>query len=381
MKCKNNDAYNKFHRITSQDAMLITYWNWSVLNINNIRSDILATIKHAINNINNSQTFYDIDQNMSTVINTLKTRIKQGIRDFLTRIIPITQNFLSTAEARKQFHLNGPQSTYNMLCKILTDDPIVPPIAKDILTLFSPQFDVDKLINDLFEYKCNSVTLKKKKFNAREKLVDSFMSMDTALNNIDCFIWSALVTVGNGLNTLKLLKSHRVIMTDKHPRAKSLKNAIGIIKSFSNILKNENFISNPDISDNVDKNNEDDDEDPDVVAQKNEVYLNAIPHLDHNVSIPIKIRNKPQSSLGVIVVHPDKQIEYKEVTNSLELNKFVRNRSRKYELQSLTNPKFLKVNSKQLIDTLVKDVKKKADKNGMSKIEMANEIIKHLKSN
>lgn len=373
-KCKEN-AYKKLQKVTSPDAMQITYW--SVLDVNNMQKDISVLIKNAMNNINSSVTFQFIDQNIDIVSNSLKTRLKEEIKNFLARIIPLSQNILLAAESRKRLYATGPQSTYNMLCDILTGDHIIPPSAKDMLSLFSPQFDVDKLINSFFERPFNSITLNEKKANAKAKLVELSMYMDTALSNIDCFILSTMAIVGSGADTLKLLNSGRVIMSDKHPRAKALNVTVGIIKLFANLQNSENLY--PVFSD-VKNNEDDDDEDPDLVAQKNEVYLNTIPHLNHKVRTPMKTRNISQP-LGIIIVHPNKQIDYKEVTDALELSKFVRNQSKQYELKSLTNPKFLKVNSKRLIDTLVEDVKKKANRNGMSKIEMVNEIIKHLKTN
>lgn len=346
-----------------------------------MRSNMLATIKNAISNVKVSKTLNDVDQSMRTVSYTLKTGFKQLISDLLYKVIPLTTDFLQTAENLKQLYQKGPQSTHKMLTNILGSEPNVPDSAKDMLKLISPQFDVDELINKICENPSKVTSLKRKKAKAQMKLIDLSKNMDIAVSNIDCFILSAMSTIGIGADTMKSLKSGRVIMSDKNPRAKTLRDAVGIIKSCKNIRNDANYTLPPAISDNVvksDEDDDDDDEDPDQVAQKNEEFLKNVPNLDENLPIPKKAPNKRQT-LGVIVVHPDKRIEYKEVTNNSELKKFVGDRTQKYKLQSKDNhPKFLKVNSKKIIDTMVEDVKKKAEKNGMSKKEMVDEIIKSL---
>lgn len=349
-----------------------------------MRSNMLATIKNAISSVKGSKTINDVDQSMRTVSYTLKTGFKQLISDLLYKVIPLTTDFLQTAENLKQLYLKGPQSTHKMLTNILESEPNVPDSAKDILKLISPQFDVDELINNICENPSRAKSLKRKKAEAQMKLIDLSKNMDIAVSNIDCFILSAMSTIGIGADTMKSLKSGRVIMSDKNPRAKTLRDAVGIIKSMKSIRNDTNYTPPPTTSDYVTKSEEDDDddEDPDQVAQKNEAFLKNVPNLDENESIPKKVPKKvpnKRQTLGVIVVHPDKRIEYKEVKDTSELQKFVGDRTQKYKLQSKDNhPKFLKVNSKRIIDAMVEDVKKKAEKNGMSKKEMVDEIIKSL---
>ncbi|XP_022177356.1 uncharacterized protein LOC111038526 [Myzus persicae] len=268
-----------------------------------------------------------------------------------------------------------------MLSNILENESTVPDSAKDVLKLISPQFDVDELINNIFDKPFNTKTLKEKKAKAQRKLIDLSKHMDIAISNIDCFILSAMSAVGIGADTLKLLKSGRVIMSDKHPRAKALRDAVGIIKSGKKIRNNDKGFAPTSTSDGAtEKDEDDDDEDPDAVAQKDEEFLKTVPDLD-DIPVPKKVKNKRQS-LGVIVVHPDKQIEYKEVKDTSQLKQFVGEQTKKYKWQSkIKHPKFLKLNSKQLINNMVEDVKKKAERNGMSKKEMVQEIINNLKSN
>jgi hypothetical protein len=342
---------------------------------------MLATIKNAIGNVKASQTFNDVDQSLRTVSYSLKSGLKQTISDLVIKVVPLAKDFLKTAENLKELYQKGPQSTRKMLTNILENESIVPDSAKDILTLISPQFDVDKLINNIFEKPCNAKSMKEKKINAQRKLINLSKHMDTAISNIDCFVLSTMSTVGIGADTLKLLKSGRVIMSDKHPRAKILKDAVGIIKSGKKIRNNiVDFTPTTTFDGNTESDEDDDDEDPEQVAQKNEEFLKTVPDLDDNIPIPKKVPNKRQS-LGVIVVHPNKQIEYKEVNDTSQLKKFVGDQTNKYKsLSKNKHPKFLKLNSKKLIDAMVADVKKKAERNGMTKKEMVEEIIRTLNS-
>ncbi|XP_050054123.1 uncharacterized protein DDB_G0283697-like [Aphis gossypii] len=365
-QCKR-DAYDRFKKVTSQDAKQIAYR--SVLDTSEMRSNMLATLKNAISNVKASRTFNDVDQSLRTVSYSLKVGLKQTVSDLVIKVIPLAKDFLKTAENLKELYQRGPQSTHKMLTNILENESTVPESAKDILRLISPQFDVDELINNIFEKPCTAKSLKEKKIKAQRKLIDLSKNMDTAISNIDCFVLSAMSTVGIGADTLKLLKSGKVIMSDKHPRAKILRDAVGIIKAGKKIRNNDDsFTPTLTPSDGTTKSDEDDDdEDPDEVAQKNEEFLKTVPDLDDNIPIPKKVPNKRQP-LGVIVVHPDKQIEYKEVTDTSQLKKFVGDQTKKYKLQSKNkHPKFLKLNSKRLIDAMVADVKKKAERNGMTK--------------
>ncbi|KAE9530607.1 hypothetical protein AGLY_011069 [Aphis glycines] len=376
-QCKR-DAYDKFKKVTSQDAKQIAYR--SVLDTSEMRSNMLATLKNAISSVKASRTFNDVDQSLRTVSYSLKVGLKQTISDLVIKVIPLAKDFLKTAENLKELYQRGPQSTHKMLTNILENESTVPESAKDILRLISPQFDVDELINNIFEKPCTAKSLKEKKVKAQRKLIDLSKNMDTAISNIDCFVLSAMSTVGIGADTLKLLKSGKVIMSDKHPRAKILRDAVGIIEAGKKLQNNDDsFTPTLKPSDGTTESDEDDDdEDPDEVAQKNEEFLKTVPDLDDNIPIPKKVPNKRQP-LGVIVVHPDKQIEYKEVTDTSQLKKFVGDQTKKYKLQSKNkHPKFLKLNSKRLIDAMVADVKKKAERNGMTKKEMVDEIIKNL---
>ncbi|XP_026812559.1 titin-like isoform X2 [Rhopalosiphum maidis] len=378
-QCKRN-AYDRFKKVASQDAKQIAYR--SVLDTSEMRSNMLATIKNAIGNVKASQTFNDVDQSLRTVSYSLKAGLKQTISDLVIKMVPLAKDFLKTAENLKELYEKGPQSTHKMLTNILENESIVPDSAKDILTLISPQFDVDKLINDIFEKPCNAKSMKEKKTKAQRKLITLSKHMDTAISNIDCFVLSAMSTVGIGADTLKLLKSGRVIMSDKHPRAKILKDAVGIIKSGKKIRNNVvDFTPTLTTFDgNTESDEDDDDEDPEQVAQKNEEFLKTVPDLDDNIPVPKKVPNKRQS-LGVIVVHPNKRIEYKEINDTSQLKKFVGDQTNKYKLQSKNkHPKFLKLNSKKVIDAMVADVKKKAERNGMTKKEMVEEIIRTLNS-
>lgn len=373
-QCKR-EAYDKFKKVNSQDAKQIAYR--TVLDTSEMRSNMFATIKNALNNVKTSTSFNEVDQSLRTVSYTLKSGLKQTIDDLVIKVIPLSKDFMKTAENLKALYTKGPQSTHRMLASILESEPIVPDSAKDVLKLISPDFDVDKLINNILEKSSQPHSLKEKKAEAQTTLIDLSKYMDTAISNIDCFTLSAMSVIGTGADTLKILKSGRMIMSDKHPRARALRDAIGIIKSGSIIKDSPKFRAQLSASENTFDSDEDDDEDPEQVAQKNEEFLKSVPELHDDVPVHKKVPNKRQT-LGVIVVHPNKQIEYKEVTDTAELKTFVGEQTRKYKLHSKDHPKFLKVNSKKVIDTMVEDIKKKAEKNGMSKKEMVDEIISSL---
>lgn len=381
-QCKRS-AYDKFKKFSSENAKQIAYH--SVLDTSEMRSNMIATIKNAIVNVRASKTSNDVDQSLRTVSYTLKAGLKQTINDLVNKMFPLINDFMEEAKNQRELYLNnyyGPKSTRKMLVDVLETPPTVPDSAKPILQLISPQFDVDELVNKIFDKPIEAKSLKQKRIKAEKKLIDLSIRVETATSNIDCFVLTAMSIVGIGADTLHLLKSGRVIMSDKHPRAEALRKAVGLIETGRNMLGDANFtpatvsVS----SENTDNSDEDDDEDPDHVTQENEEFLKTVPDLDNNIKVHKRIPNRHQT-LGVIVVHPNKQIDYKEVTDTKELKKFVGDQSKKYKIKSKNNPKFLKVNSKKLIDSLVEDVKKKAEKNGMTKKEMIDEIIKNLKSN
>lgn len=340
---------------------------------------MIATIKNAISNVEESKTSYEVDQSLITVKNTLKTSLKHTINDLVNKVLPLATDFIKETEHHTELYRRGPQSTHNMLAGILESPPTVPDSAKPVLKLISPEFDVDEIANKIFDKPIKAKSLKRKQTKAKKKLIELSIRMETATSNIDCFVLTAMSTVGTGVDTLNLLKSGRVIMSDKHPRAKTLRDAMGIIEAGRNIYNDENFTPALVSSENVNESDEDDDVNPDHVTRKNEEFLKTVPDLDDNLRHK-RVPNRRQA-LGVIVVHPDKQIEYKEVTDTRGLKKFVKEQSKKYKIQSQNHPKFLKVNSKKLIDSMVEEVKRKAEKNGMTKKEMVDEIMKNLKSN
>lgn len=335
-----------------------------------------------------SKTKHGMNQSMKKVSDTLKTGLKNTINSFLHKIVPFGRDYLKTANNLKHLYQKGPQSTYKMLSNIIHSEPTIPDsAAKDILKIISPEFNVDDLVDNIFKNHYDQhKNLRKLKFATQRKLIDLSKNMDTAISNIDCSMLSAMSTVGLGMDTMNSLKSGRMIMSDKHPRAQALKDAVEIIKIGQNSEFDENYspkLTSPLVSPDGDINSTENDgyDDPDRIAQKNEEFLKNVPHLDNNVPIPKKVQNKRQS-LGIIVVHPDKHIEYKEVIDTTELNKFVGDQTKKYKLQPKSNyPKFLKVNSEKVIDTMVDDIKKKAQENGMTKKEMVDELITSLKNN
>lgn len=366
----------------SEDTKEIAYR--SVLDTSEMRSNVLVTIKNAIKNVKYAKTSKDVDQNLETVSYVLKTGLKQTIQDLMEKVLPLINNFLQTTKSLKELYVKGPPTTHKMLTSILESEPNIPSIDNGIIKFISPKFNVDELIDGLFKEPLNTKSLKSKKAKAQRKFMELSKNMDTAVSNIDCYILSAMATIGIGSNALKSLKSGRMIMSEKHPRTKALEDAIGVVKSLQKVLENAEFkpkINNDNTTETKDDEDDDDDEDPEQVAKKNEEFLKTVPDLDDKVPLLKKVPNK-RRSLGVIVVHPNKEVEYKEVTDTSELKKFVGDRTNKYTNQSQNNrPKFLKVNKKKLIDKIVADVKKKAEKNGMSKKEMVDEIVSTLKKN
>lgn len=334
-----------------------------------MRSNLLTTVKNAIGNVKDSKTINDVDQSLRTVSNSLKTDLKETVRNLVTNVTPLAMGFLKTAKNLRCRYKKGPRTTYKMLSNICKNESTIPDSAKDVLKLISPQFEVDELIDNILEKPCTSKTLKDKKAKAQSKLIDLSKHMDTAISNIDCCVLSAMSSVGIGADTLKLLKSGKVIMSDEHPRVKTLRDAMGIIKSGKKIIdNNQGFTSTLTPLDGTTENDKyDDDEDPDNVAQENENILKTVPDLEDNMTLPKKDPNK-RHPLGVIVVHPNNDIDYKEVTNTSQLKKFVGDQSKKYKsLYKNNNPTFLKPNNNKLFHSMVADVKKKAETNGMSK--------------
>lgn len=378
-QCKR-EAYDKFKKVKSEDTNEIAYR--SVLDTSEMRSNVLVTIKNAIKNVKYAKTSKDVDQNLGTVSYVLKTGLKQTIQDLMEKVLPLINNFLQTTKSLKDLYVKGPLTTHKMLTSILESEPNIPSIGYGILKFISPKFNVDELIDSLFNEPLNSSSLKSKKSNAQRKFMELAKNMDTAVSNIDCYILSTMSTIGVGFNTLKSLNSGRMIMSEKHPRTKSLRDALGVVKSLQKVLDNGEFtpkINNDNVTETKNNDDDDDDEDQEQVAKKNEEFLKTVPTLDDNVSLLKKLPKK-RRTLGVIVVHPNNEVEYKEITDTMELKKFVGDRTNKYTNQSQSNrPKFLKVNKKKLIDKIVADVKKKADQNGMSKREMVDEIVNTLK--
>ncbi|XP_015370904.1 PREDICTED: uncharacterized protein LOC107166660 [Diuraphis noxia] len=378
-QCKR-DAYDRFKKVHSQNTKDIAYQ--IILDTNNMRSNILATVKNALGKVKVSKTLNDVDQSLRTVSNSLKTGLKQTVRDLVTKLIRLAKGFWKTVENLSYLYKNGPQTTYKMLSNILKNESTIPDSAKDVLKLISPQFDVDELINNILEKPFNTKTLNEKKAKAQRRLINLSKHMDTAISNIDCCVLSAMSIVGIGAETLKVLKSGRVIMNDNHPRVKALRDAVAIIKSGKKIINNNRGFTSKliglDGSTENDKYN--DGEDPQEVAQKNEDILNAVPDLEDNMTLPTKVPNK-RHPLSVIVVHPNNDIDYKEVTDTSQLKKFVGDQSKKYKFQYKNNhPRFLKLIDKKIFYNVVADVKKKAETNGMSKKEMVQDIIDNLKS-
>lgn len=378
-RCKHK-AYDQFKRVISNDARQIG--NQSVLNTSELRSSMLAKVKSALKKVKSSETFDDVDQSIKAVSDALKVGLKQIIRDLRMQVIPLAQRFIKTTENLKELYKKGPPSTYNMLNALLdskTTDVI--DSNSGLSKLLSTQFDIDTYVNDIFEKPDTETSLEPKKTISQKKLLNLFNHMETATSNIDCFVLSAMATIGAGSDALKLLKSGRLIMTNRNPRAMALKDAMELIKSFDKVLTDTELKPQQIVTKPVENNeDDDDDEDPDEVAQKNEEFLKTIPHLDRT-RIPKKIPHRRQS-LGVIVIHPNRHIEYKEVNDTSQLKKFVKSQTKGYKQQpKFQHPKFLKVNSKKLVDTMVEDIKKKAIKNGMTRKEMVDEIIQNLSRN
>jgi len=374
-RCKYK-AYDQFKKVISNEAKQIG--NQSVLNTSELRSSMLAKVKTALKEVKSSETFNDVDQSIERVSDALKVGLKQIISELRTKVIPLTQQFIKTVKNLKELYRKGPPSTYNMLNSLFDSKPNDIDSQADLFKLLSPQFDIDKFIDDIFKKSDTETSLEPKKAESQKRLLNLFKHMETATSNIDCFVLSAMATIGAGSDALKLLKSGRLIMSFKNPKAIALKDAMELIISVDNLSTNAELKPQQMVSKTVENDEDDDDEDPDEVAQKNEEFLKTIPHLDR---IPKKIPHKRQS-LGVIVIHPNRQIEYQEVTDTSQLKKFVKNQTKRYKRQpKINHPKFLKVNSKKLVDTMVKDINKRAVKNGMTRKEMIDEILQNLSKN
>lgn len=364
-RCKH-DAYVKFKKVKSKDAKKIAYL--SVVDTSELRSNMLTKLKTAIGNVKSSKTFDDVDQSMQIISYALKNGLKRIINDVVTEIVPLAKKFIETTENLKILYENRSPTTHKMLTALLDSEPSVKDSYIDLLKLISPEFDIDTLVNDILEKPNTEQSLKQKKSEALKVLFSAYKLMTIATSNIECFVLSATATIGAGSDTLNSLKSGRLIMDEFHPKAVALKDAMGLIKSGKNILQTTSK-STEEIYEN------DDDMYSKEVAKRNNNFMQTVPHLNQT---PNK-NGKKRKSLSVIILHPNKQIEYKEMSDESQLNNLINHQSKKYKIHPKYNqPTFLKTNGKKAIDTIIENINRKALKNGMTREDMVNEIIENL---
>jgi len=321
---------------------------------------------------------------MRTVSYTLKTGLKQTINEMLTKVIPLTEYIMETAENIKAFYQNGPQSTYKMLTNVLESEPKISDMAKSALSIISPGFNVDEMINNIFDMPYDSDTsLKQRRANAQRKLIDLSIHMDTVMSNMDCFILFTMATIGNGASTLKSLKSRKVIMTDEHPRVKALRDTIGIIVKLSEYIRNGKIVKTVNASGVKENGVSKSDGNPDRTFQKRENVLTPKPNLNNSKTTSRSVTVNRERTLGVIVVYPNRQIVYEKMANRPELDEFIEEETRKYtrKFRAKDHPVFLKVSSRKEIAPLIEKVKKEDGYDGMSNVEIRNEITKMLNNN
>jgi len=309
--------------------------------------------------------------------------LKHTISEVLTKVIPLAENIMKTAENIKVSYQKGPQSTHNMLTNVLESEPKISDLAKGALNVISPGFNVDEMINNIFDTPYSDTSLKRRKANAQRKLIDLSIHMDTVMSNIDCFILFTMATIGNGASTLKSLKSRKVIMADEHPRVKALSDTIGIIIKLAKYIRYRETLKTVN-SNGVEKNGmSNSNGNPDRTFQKRKNVLTRKPNLNNSKTTPRSVTVNRKKTLGVIVVYPDRQIVYIKMSNRLKLNGFIKKETNNYtrEFGARNHPVFLIVNSRKNIATLIEEMKKVNGYNRMSNIAIRNEITKMLNRN
>lgn len=321
-QCRNL-SYRKFEHLSKNGATSISYL--CLLSTSEFRSNISKTIPKAINNVKGSNTLNDVDQYMKTVRDTLKIGLKQTFDTVITNILPLAKKIMDTTENLYKFDQRGPHPIRNMLNTVMESKPSVPELTQDALNIFSPEFNIDEMINSIFDTSYNKTTsLKEKKTDAKNKLRDLSTHMNTAIDNIDCFVLSIVSILYSGL---KNLKSHDSIMRDEHDIQKALY-VIGIINKIN------------------------------------------------------KNKNERHAKLGVIIIHPNKRIQYMKMTDESEYKQFAMEITNKFKnVPKDQRPICLKVYSKQSIDAKVKDIEITIDKDEMNVEEIKNEIIAKLNNN
>lgn len=375
-RCKH-DAYDKFKKVKSKNAKKIAYR--SIVDTSELRNKILTKLKTAIVDVKSSKTFDDVDQSMQIISYALKNGLKRIINDVVTEIIPLAQKFIETTENLKTLYEKRSPTTHKMLTSLLDSKPSVKDSHIDLLKLISPEFDVDKLVNDIFEKANTEQSLKQKKSEALKVLFNSYKLMTIATSNIECFVLTAMATIGAGSDTLNSLKSGRLIMSEFHPKAVALKDAMGLIKSGENILASTELLTRQTTSNSTEDSYENvDNKYPKEVAKRNKNFLKTVPYPNQ---IPNKNRKKPKT-LSVIIVHPNKQIEYKEMSDASQLNNLISHQNKKHKNHPNYNqPKFLKTNGKKAVNSIIENINRKAIANGMTREDMVNEIIENLSKN
>lgn len=375
-RCKH-DAYDKFKKVKSKDAKKIAYR--SIVDTSELRSNLLTKLKTAIVDVKSSKTFDEVDQSMQNTSYALKSGLKRIINDVVTEIIPVAQKFIETTENLRILYEKRSPTTHKMLTTLLDNKPSVKDSNKDLLKLISPEFDVDKLVNDIFEKPNTEQSLKEKKSKALKVLFNSYKLMTIATSNIECFILSAMATIGAGSDTLNSLKSGRLIMNEFHPKAVALKDAMDLIKSGESILASTELLTRQTTSNSTEESYENDDvKYPKEVANRNKNVLKNVPYPNQT---PNKNRKK-RKMLSVIILHPNKQIEYKDVSDASQIKNLITHQNKKHKNHpNYKQPKFLKVNDKKAVNSIIENITKKAKESGMTREDMVNEIIENLSKN
>jgi len=319
-------------------------------------------------NIKTANTLNDVDQNMRTVSFVLKTSLKQIISEIVTKITPLSIEVVERTENIKNMYLNGPKSTYEMLTNVLESEPKIPNLAKDAIKVISPEFNVDEIVDNIFDKSPGETSLQLKKAKAQNKLINLSDHMNTAIDNMDCFIISILSTIGNGASTLKSLRSGRVIMGSEHPRAGALRDAIGLIMKSNELLGNKRSFKIVNSNRPKESGKINDDE----KAARNLTN-------DETTSNGVTKKQRP-ITLGVIVVYPDKRIQYQQMATKSDSDKYIENETNIYRDKPAPHPLFLKVSSRKSVDAIIKDVKEMKNIDEMDIQEIKKEIINKLTS-
>ncbi|XP_050433125.1 MATH and LRR domain-containing protein PFE0570w-like isoform X38 [Adelges cooleyi] len=342
-------AYEELTKIASYDIKKLVF-SIGLLS-SKLRNNVMSDIKQANNDVKQSDLRGQVDQVVERTRKAIDVNFEQSIGEMREKLVLLAQKFVETTNGLKNTYKVRPRTTHEMLSSITVDPLPVSETAGAALSIISPQFNIDKAVRRILEARPSGrvKNLHDKKYDTQRKLIDLSRLMDTAVNNFECLMLSVINEIGIGVDTLKVLNSSKLMMSSQNPRAKALKNAMTIVQEIlGRASGNQSGASAKFANRSID-------------------------------SEPVADMKNKQKPVGVIVVHPDMTIRYKQLPGNKELKKFVAEESKPYKKgKTKVSPKFLEVDNKKLIQNIINDTKKRAKQAGMTDAETVNEIVRKL---